>query len=167
MDPDHSSVGFVVLHKVSRFRAGFAEFDVTLVVGEDGVLSLEGMVRVKSLKVKNAEQAAHLKSPEFFDASRHPGLTFHSTSVTLDSYNRLQVIGALTVRGHTEIVQGAGTLTYVGDDLHDHERVGIDLEAVVDRTRFGLKWNQALPGGGFAVANEVTILVEIELPKAS
>jgi polyisoprenoid-binding protein YceI len=165
LDPVHSTVGFAVMHKVSRFRAGFAEFDAQLEVAEDGQMKLLGSASVRSVRVKNPEQEAHLQSAEFFDASRHPQITFTSTSVTVGPGNALSVEGDLTVRGHTERVTGTGSIHYVPDDLHDQERVGIDLEAVVDRTLFGLRWNQALPGGGVAVSHEVTLAVELELPK--
>jgi len=165
LDPVHSTVGFAVMHKVSRFRGGFADFDATLVVDESGEMKLAGVAQVGSVQVKNDEQGAHLQSPEFFDATRHPAISFQSTSVTLEPLGALTVVGELTLRGHAEVVEARGTLTYVPDDLHDQERVGIDLEAVVDRTVFGLRWNQPLPGGGVAVAHEVTLTVELELPK--
>jgi polyisoprenoid-binding protein YceI len=166
LDPDHSTVGFAVMHKVSRFRASFADFDATLEVDAEGGLLLTGTASVGSVQVKNVEQGAHLQSPEFFDAERHPLISFRSTAVDLAADGTLAVAGELTLRGHMEVVHATGTLTYVPDDLHDQERVGIDLETVVDRTRFGLNWNQPLPNGGVAVSNEVTLLVELELPKA-
>ena len=48
-------------------------------------------------------------------------------------------------------------------DIADTEKLGIDLEAKVDRTEFGLNWNAPLPKGGFAVENEVTLTVHLEL----
>ena len=37
------------------------------------------------------------------------------------------------------------------------EKVGLELEAIVDRTEYGLTWNAPLPKGGFALANEVKL----------
>ena len=48
----------------------------------------------------------------------------------------------------------------------DIEKVGLELEAIVDRTEYGLDWNAPLPKGGFALANEVKLLVNLELAKA-
>lgn len=167
LDPVHSTIGFAVLHKVSRFRAGFASFDATLVVAEDGSMELEGSASVGSVQVKNPDMDVHLRSPEFFDVSRHPGIAFRSTAVTLsDEEGRLVVVGDLTIRGHTERIEARGTFAYVPDDAHAVERVGIDLEATVDRTAFGMRWNMPLPRGGFALANTVTVTGELELAKA-
>jgi polyisoprenoid-binding protein YceI len=166
LDPVHSTVGFAVMHKVSRFRAGFAEFDATFEAADDGTLTLSGWAAARSLRLKNPEQEAHLQSPEFLDTGRHPQIVFRSVAVTLGPGNDLSVEGDLTVRGHTERVHATGHLFYVPDDGHDQERIGIDLETVVDRTVFGMRWNQPLPGGGVSLLNEVTLAVELELPKA-
>ena len=37
----------------------------------------------------------------------------------------------------------------------------------IDRTKFGLDWNAPLPKGGFALANDVRLLVELELASLS
>ncbi len=167
LDPDHSSAGFAVMHKVSKFRGSFAHFDATLEVSPGGDLSLAGSADVRSLLVKNTEQSGHLQSPEFFDAARHPSITFRSSSIALASDNAISLTGDLTVRGQTRPIEATGVLTFVEDDLHGRARVGMDLAAEVDRTAFGLVWNQALPGGGFAVADDVTLTVELELPKVA
>jgi polyisoprenoid-binding protein YceI len=166
LDSVHSTVGFAVLHKVSKFRATFADFHATLAADESGELALTGAASVGSLQVKNNDMAAHLQSPDFFDAERHPDATFRSTTVRVDPSGELTVIGELTMRGHTRTVEATGTLTSVPDDGHGNERVGLDLEAVIDRQDFGISFSQRLPGGGLAVANEVTLNVELELAKA-
>jgi polyisoprenoid-binding protein YceI len=45
----------------------------------------------------------------------------------------------------------------------DVPKLGLTLEAVIDRTQFGLNWNAPLPKGGVALANEVVLHVELEL----
>jgi polyisoprenoid-binding protein YceI len=46
------------------------------------------------------------------------------------------------------------------------ERIGLRLEATVDRREFGLNWNAPLPKGGFVLDNDVTLVVALELVKA-
>jgi hypothetical protein len=36
----------------------------------------------------------------------------------------------------------------------------------VDRTEYGLSWNAPLPKGGFALANDVKLIVNLELARA-
>jgi polyisoprenoid-binding protein YceI len=165
LDPVHSSVGFTVRHKVSKFRGGFAEFDARLTVEPSGEMSLAGSANVASIQVKDEYQGADLLSPNFFDAERFPDITFRSTSVVTEPNGQLTVTGELTMRGHTEAVQASGRLSHMRDDGHGRELVGIDLEAVVDRTDFGISFAQQLPGGGVAVENAVTLNVELEVTK--
>lgn len=162
LDQIHSSVGFAVKHKVSKFRGGFADFEATLTVEPTGAMSLTGSAAVASIQVKNDHQAMDLLSPNFFDAERFPRLEFRSTSVTVDVDGTLKVTGELSMRGHTRPVLASGTLAAVADDGHGRELIGLDLEAVVDRTDFGISFAQNLPGGGIAVETAVTLNAELE-----
>jgi polyisoprenoid-binding protein YceI len=165
-DTVHSSVGFAVKHMVvSTFRGRFEEYDATLVSAEDGTLRLEGSVKADSIVVKDENLAAHLKSPEFFDTERHPEITFASTLVRADN-GELIVDGELTIKGHTRPIEARGTITEPVVTFGDVEKVGLELEASVDRTEYGLDWNAPLPKGGFALDNEVKLIVSLELLKA-
>jgi polyisoprenoid-binding protein YceI len=163
-DPVHSSVGFAVRHMgVATFRGAFTDFDVTL-ANEDGEPRLYGAARAGSVDVRDENLNGHLLSPEFFDVERHPEITFTSSQLEATD-GGLTVRGRLTIKGVTEEVEAHGVI--VGPVQHPAggERIGIDLEAVVDRTEFGLRWNAPLPGGGVAVQNEVTLEVHLELAK--
>src|SRR2546430_6285165 len=83
IDKIHSTAGVAVKHMaVSTFRGRFEDFDATLDVGEDGEAKLVGTVRADSIVVKDENLAAHLQSPEFFDAERYPEIRFESTSIS-------------------------------------------------------------------------------------
>ena len=163
LDPVHSSASFAVKHMVvSTFRGRFEKFDATLTDGK-----LVGTVDVGSIVVKDENLAAHLQSPEFFDAERHPELRFESTDIrrTGDG-DEVVVDGELTIKGITKPVEARGTLEGPAVTFGDVNKVGLTLEAIIDRTEFGLNWNAPLPKGGFALANDVNLIVELELAKA-
>jgi polyisoprenoid-binding protein YceI len=165
VDPVHSSASFAVKHMVvATFRGRFEQLDARLTIAEDGTTELLGSVRADSIVVKDENLAAHLKSPEFFDTERYPEITFVSTGLRRDG-DELVADGDLTVKGRTERVEARGTITDPVVTLGDAEKIGITLEAIVDRTAFGLDWNAPLPKGGVAVANEVKLLVELELAR--
>ena len=164
VDPVHSSVGFALKYMVSTFRAGFDRFDATLdTTGEQP--RLVGTVDPTSIVVRDPNFAAHLQSPEFFDSERHPELRFESTGFRVDG-DELVVDGELTIKGHTRPVEGRGTLTGVTQDPYGNDRVGVQLEAVVDRTAFGLDWNNPLPNGAPALADETKLVVDLYFVKA-
>ena len=166
LDPIHSSAGFVVRHKVSKFRGSFTQLDAKLEVAETGELQLQGTASVASVVVKSGDMEAHLLSPSFFDADRYPQITFESSEIIFAADGALTVTGALTMRGHTESVTATGTFSALDDDGHGRRLVGIDLETVVDRTDFGISFVQQLPGGGVAVETDVTLSVELEFASA-
>jgi polyisoprenoid-binding protein YceI len=165
-DKVHSTVGFEVKHMVvATFRGGFEQFDAGLTVGDDGDPRLTGVVGVDSVQARDEDLTAHLQSPEFFDAERHPELLFESTSFRRDGED-VVIDGDLTIRGVTKPVEARGTITDVHADPFGGERIGLDLTAVVDRTEFGLDWNQPLPKGGLVLADDVKLVVHLELVKA-
>ena len=166
LDVAHSTIGFSVKHMVvSTFRGRFERYGAK-VETVDGMPRLVGTVEASSIEVKDPDLAGHLLAPDFFDAERHPQLRFVSTRIALEG-GRVDVEGDLTIRGVTRAVRGAGAVTGPVDDPFGGTRLGVELEAVVDRREFGLEWNMPLPKGGFALGNEVKIAVNLEFTKAA
>jgi polyisoprenoid-binding protein YceI len=158
-DRIHSTAGFELAYMAGTFKGSFAEFDARL---SDGVL--RGTAPVASVQVTDSNLAASLESPEFFDAERHPELSFEARDVSR-SGDDITIAGELTLKGHTEAVEITGHITEPAADPYGGERFGLQLETTVDRTKFGLEWNNQLPNGEPALANEVTISVDLQLVK--
>lgn len=164
IDRIHSHVGFAVKHMVvSTFRGQFDEYDGSLTADGDGSPRLQGAVRVDSIAVKDENLAAHLKAPDFFDSERYPEIGFVSSAVNLGDGGELEVEGELTIKGNTHRVSARGSLTGPHADPSDTERIGVELEAVIDRRQYGLEYNATLPKGGFALDNDVQLQVSLEL----
>jgi polyisoprenoid-binding protein YceI len=159
-DPIHSSFSFAVRYQgVSLFRGSLSEVTATLADGR-----LEGTAKVESISIRTPEQfRGHVLSPEFFDAANHPEVTFVSTDLDLREDGTASVTGELTIKGITRPVSATGTWTEPASDAFGGTRGHLNLEAVVDRTEFDMNWNMPLPSGGKALANEVTLSVELSL----
>jgi polyisoprenoid-binding protein YceI len=164
LDTTHSSVAFQIPYLASAFKGAFREFEGTLDVTDTGV-KLTGAAKVASVDVKDDNLAAHLQSPDFFDAEQYPELRFAADRVALDGES-VRVDGEVTIKGVTRPVEASGTATGPLTDQYDNERIGLTLSTTVDRTAFGVSWNAELPGGGQALSNEVTILAELFFVKA-
>jgi polyisoprenoid-binding protein YceI len=164
LDKTHSTASFAIKYMVSTYRAGFENFDVALDTTGDQP-RLTGSVAPESITVKDENFHAHLQSPDFFDTERHPAITFESTAWRVDG-DQLVVDGNLTIKGDTRPIEARGHLIAPSDDPFGTTRLGITLEAVVDRTHFGLNWNNPLPKGGLALANDVRLHVDLQLVKA-
>jgi polyisoprenoid-binding protein YceI len=164
LDKTHSTASFSIKYMVSTFRTEFTRFDATLDTTGDQP-RLTGSVDPSSIAVKDENFHAHLQSPDFFDTERHPAITFESTGWRLDG-DELVVDGNLTIKGDTRPVEARGTFTAPHEDPWGNTRLGVTLEAVVDRSHFGLTWNNPLPKGGLALANDVRLHVDLQLVKA-
>jgi polyisoprenoid-binding protein YceI len=160
-DVVHSTVGFAVPYLAGTFQGTFSDFDASLADG-----ALRGTAEVSSVQVKDPNLEAHLQSPDFFDAERFPQLRFEARDVSR-SGDDLTISGELTLKGHTEPVEIRGHVSDPAPDPYGGERFGLQLETTVDRTKFGINWNNPLPSGDPALSNDVTILVDLQLAKAS
>ena len=161
VDPVHSSVGFAVRYTGTiTFRGEFGDFDATLADG-----TLEGAARVASVEVDDPNLAGHLQTPDFFDAERHPELRFSSNDLRVEG-GRVAATGELTMKGVTKPVELTGTFSGPVTDAYGNERIGIDLQTIVDRHDFGISWNMELPDGSPALADDVTVTANLALVQA-
>src|SRR3712207_5663746 len=159
-DPVHSGFAFAVRYQgVSLFKGSLSDVSATLADGRLG-----GAAQVESISIRSPEQfRAHVLSEEFFDAANHSEVTFTSSSLDLSEDGTASVEGELTIKGITRPVTATGTWIAPHADAFGGRRGHLNLEAVVDRTEFDMNWNLPLPSGGNALANEVTITVELSL----
>jgi polyisoprenoid-binding protein YceI len=156
-DTVHSGLSFEVPYAVATFSGEVTDFQASLT---DGVLA--GSAQIASLRVKDEALQQHLQSPEFFDAERHPELTFVSTEIRRDG-DDVEIDGNLTIKGITKPATLKGTITGPAVDHFGATRVGLKLSTVIDRTAFDIKWNMPLPNGEPALANEVTLKADLTL----
>ena len=159
-DPVHSAFGFAVRYQgVSVFKGTLAEVDAKLADGK-----LEGVAQVESISIKSPAQfRAHVLSAEFFDAANHPQVTFVSESIELGEDGTAKVDGELTIKGITQPVSATGTYAAPAADAFGNTRGHLNLESQIDRTQYEMNWNAPLPSGGKALANDVTLIVELSL----
>ena len=162
LDPVHSKAAFSVKHSgIATFRGSFKEVDGRL---EDGVLT--GSVKVASVDVPVEQLIGHLQSPDFFDAERHPRLTFESREIERVG-DDVVVRGEITMKGHTEPVELRGTVADAITDPFGNDRFGLRVQTTVDRTLFDISWNNPLPSGEPALSNDVTIAADLQFVKGS
>src|SRR3977135_3691120 len=88
-DPVHSHVSFEVVYAgVNEFRGGFTEFQAILAGGESPTLG--GSANVASVDGKDEHLNGHLQTPDFFDAERHPEISFKATELRRLEDNRIE-----------------------------------------------------------------------------
>ena len=161
LDPVHSRVDFEVSYLAGTFKGHFNEIAAELTV-EDERATLEGTTKVTSIDVNEENLSAHLQSPDFFDAEQYPELRFTAEDIRLNGDGQVSVDGELTIKGVTQPVTVTGTVTAPMTDPYGNERIGLNLSTTVDRTDFGVDWNAPIPSGEPALANDVTVIAEVQ-----
>lgn len=161
LDRTHSKAGYEVRHMgVSTFASQFDSFEAMLTGGEAPALS--GTVDVTSIEAGDEQLHGHLLSPDFFDAERYPQLRFESTALEIDDAGAVVLSGTLEIKGAAREVEATGRYAYVESDIAGNEKIGLTLEATVDRRDFGLNWQADLPSGDPVLEWDVQIRVALE-----
>jgi polyisoprenoid-binding protein YceI len=163
VDPIHSSIGFEVKHMmISTVRGHFKQYEGTLEAAEDYHDSrVWGSVEVASIDTNNADRDEHLLSPDFFDAEHYPQIHFESTGVEHVVLGTYRVSGGLTIKDITREVEVEATVEGAAVDPWGKDRVGIAARTTIDRTDFGLTWQQSLVNGGLLVGEQVALRLDI------
>lgn len=168
IDASHSEIGFKVKHlMISTVGGSFKTFDATLEVDEENLQNAQVTFEadVDSIDTKNEQRDAHLKSDDFFNAAQHPKLTFKSTSIEKAGEGEFKMTGDLTVRDVTKPVvlhvEYNGRVT----DPYGMERMGFEATGKINRKEFGLKWSAVTEAGGLVVADDVKLVLNVEMVK--
>jgi polyisoprenoid-binding protein YceI len=161
--PAPSTFAFAVRHSgVFSYRGSLSDVAATLRADGDA-LTLEGSARVDSISVvEPPAMRASVLGPDFFDAERHPEITFRSTAVHLDDDGLAAVDGELTIRGVTRPVTATGHYAPPRQASFG-EVAGLQLQTSFDRREFGFEWQMELPGGGDAVGWNVELDIDLLL----
>ncbi len=165
IDNAHSDVGFSVRHMVfAKVRGHFTKWNANLSfdAADPTKSSVEVEIETGSIDTRDAQRDGHLKSPDFLDIEKFPKMTFKSDGVTKSGDLHYAVKGALTIRDVTHHVTLDVEETGRGKDPWGNQRIGFLAKATINRTDFGLKWNQTLEAGGVLVGEKVEIEIDIQ-----
>ncbi|WP_460069987.1 YceI family protein [Streptomyces sp. YKOK-I1] len=121
----------------------------------------EIVLSTASVQTGVEQRDAHLTGRDFLDATAHPRMRFVSTAVRLTGADVYRMTGDLTIKGTTGPVELE--LTYLGHvvDAFGDERVGFDGTTTINRSEWGLTYNQRLAEGGAMVSQKVRLQFDI------
>lgn len=164
LDASHSSIEFAVRHMgLAMVRGRFEKFDVDAAVDENGVPTrINATIDVASITTGTEGRDQHLRSADFFDAENHPTITFESTSIERRG-DKYAVNGNLTIRGVTKPATFEAEVTDFIADPWGNQRAAAEASGKVNRTDWGLTWNQVLEAGALLVGEDVRFNLAVEL----
>ena len=165
-DPSHSRLGFEARHAVvTKVRGHFADFEGTIVVGDDlASSSVKVSAKLDSIDTGSADRDGHLKSADFFDVENTNDLKFESTSIKADGDDFI-VTGNLTIKGVTQEVELEIESTGTATDPFGNVRAGFEGKGELSRKDYGLTWNVALEAGGVLVSDKIKLQLDISAIK--
>lgn len=167
LDTSHTYAGFKVKHMmVSNVKGSFQRLTGTVDYDEKAPekIAIRAEIETASINTDNSKRDEHLRSADFFDAAKHPKMTFVSKKAKALGKGKLQVTGDLTIRGVTkEVVLDVQGLDARVKDPWGMYRRGGEASGKINRKDFGLTWNNALETGGVLVGDEVFLTLEFEL----
>lgn len=162
IDTAHSTVGFEIPHLViSTVEGKFSKFDGSVTIDSKLEKSKANLnIETASINTDNKDRDDHLRSPDFFDATKNPKMTFVIKKVS-GTPDDLKLIGEMTIKGvKKEITLDAKYLGTVNDPF-GNEKIAFSANGKINRKDFGLTWSKAVEAGP-VVGDEVTLKLKFE-----
>ncbi len=163
IDPSHSEIAFNVKHMmISTVRGHFEDFQAIVESEREDFqdATINFSAKIDSIRTKNSDRDAHLKSDDFFNASEHPELTFESKS-----FNGERLRGDLTIRGITREVSLDVDFNGVAVDPYGQTKAGFEISGEINRKDFDLKWDAVTEAGSIVVSDLVKLAVDAQFIK--
>lgn len=168
IDSAHSHIYFTVRHMmISKVRGSFEAFDGAVLFNEDNPTETAVDIKIdaSSIQTRNGDRDGHLKSPDFLNVEQYPTIRFIGTSVEQHDENSGKLYGNLTIKNETKPVVLDIEYAGVAQSPWGTTSAGFSASGEINRTDWGLTWNQALETGGFLVGEKINIEIELELVK--
>ena len=170
IDQDHSEIAFKVRHlMIAHVKGLFKTFDASIYTNDKDFTTVEIdlWIDASSINTGNEKRDEHLKSPDFFDVTKHKQITFISGNIGKpDSDGNYELWGELTMIGVTKNIKLNLQFGGIVNDPWGNEKAGFTVTGKISRSDWGLKWNAPMETGGFMVSEEITITCEVELINA-
>lgn len=164
IDPAHTSVEFGVKHMmISTVRGSFSNVSGAVTPADQATVTVS--IPVATIDTGVAQRDDHLRSPDFFDVENHPEMSFTGTLVEGSIEKGGTLLGELTIRGTTRPVSLEVESNGEMKDPWGNTKLGFTASGTVNRSEFGLTWNQALETGGILVGEKVKLTIDVQLVK--
>ena len=159
LDPVHTSIIFRVKHLgvayvFGRFNGASGTFTFDESTPSNGSIVMQ--IKANSIDTNEDKRDNHLRSPDFFNAQKHPIIKFQSNSVKKLDAKNYEIKGDLTILGETRPLTVKAVHTGSGKDPWGNFRSGFETTFVIKRSDFGMNF---MLGG---VSDEVKLTVSVE-----
>lgn len=168
VDPSHSEISFKVKHlMIANVKGEFQKFNASIEAAGTDFSDAKAHATLDSAGIftNDENRDKHLRSEDFFNAEKHPHLSFTGTSMQHIGGNDYKLTGDLTIKDITKPVTLDVEFGGKNTDPWGNEKLAFSLSGKLDRKEWGLNWNSALETGGVLVSDEVRISAELQFVK--
>ncbi|HEU0065387.1 MAG TPA: YceI family protein [Flavisolibacter sp.] len=168
VDTAHSEIQFKVKHLMITTVTGyFKKFDLTVETESDDFNTskkIDFTADIDSIDTNNPQRDQHLKSEDFFNASKHGQIKFDGKKYSANG-DDVKLSGDLTIRGVTKAVAVDVEFGGIVKDPYGQTKAGFTVTGKISRKEFGLTWNAVTEAGQVVVSDEIRLHGEIQLIK--
>jgi polyisoprenoid-binding protein YceI len=165
IDANHSQADFQIRHLgVSTVRGAISGVKGSVILDEKDITKskVEATLAAATINTNNERRDADLKSPNFFDVEKYPGISFKSTSIT-NAGGKLKMTGDLTLGAVTKSV----TLDVDGPSApqkgqNDKIVSGFSASGLIKRSDFNFAPKPQYTG---VIGDEIKFTIDIEIDK--
>ena len=170
IDQTHSAIDFKVKHlMISNVKGAFKLFDASIytTLKDFTTAEIDLWIDVASVTTGDAKRDEHLRGADFFDVQKHKQITFTSSTIgKSDKDGNRELWGELTMKGIKKNIKLNVQFGGILNDPWGNEKAGFTITGFINRSDWGLSWNNAMETGGFMLSDEVAISCEVELTNA-
>jgi polyisoprenoid-binding protein YceI len=150
LDPKSTTIEFhtKAMWGMAKVHGTFSAVSGSGVAGDQGATAGELVVDATSIDTRNKRRDKHLRSADFFDVSKYPTFSFSASELTPSDDGTLKIKGALRIKDQSQTIEFVATPSYASPD-----RVTLNGEATIDRSRWGMTWKM----GGAWFVNRVVV----------
>ena len=165
VDPVHTGILFEIKHVYSIVRGHFSNFTGDVFFDPDNLekSKFDFVVKVGSINTNNGKRDNHLRSDDFFAASKYSSMTFKSSRVSHANGNKYILEGKMTIKDVTkDMVLESIYLGQKENPFKKNQMVaGFDTRFKINRLDFHVGDGKFYKMG--VVGKDVDILITLEV----
>ncbi len=167
VDKAHAKLGFTVEHMmVSDVEGWFRNFDATMTASKSDFsdAQIDLTADAASINTDNEKRDNHLKSADFFDVTKYPGITFKSKSFKKVDDKNYKLAGDLTMHGITKPVVLDVVFKGMANQMNSTKKIaGFKVSGTLKRKDFAI--GAGMPSA--VVSDDVTLIANVEFDESN
>jgi polyisoprenoid-binding protein YceI len=160
-DKAHTLIGFRVRHILTKVEGRFKSFDGTIWIDRQNPAASRVELTIQTASIDTAQETRDndLRSPNYFDATKYPTITFKSSKIEPKGNDLYEVTGDFSMHGVTKTLRLP--VKHLGfAKMGKMDKAGFELTLPINRKDYGIV------SGSPVVGDDVDINIQVEANKS-